>query len=229
MVNSNLGNIVNPLRAQILQELQPYGARLVAVSKTQPVDLIKSMYDAGQRLFGENRVQELLEKKDNLPADIEWHLIGHLQRNKVKQIAPFISMIHSLDTIELAREINKQAARNQRQIQVLLQFRIASEETKFGIELDLMDVFMQELNNEQFDHLKICGVMGMASFVEDEQQVLKEFLSLYEIFEALRKTYFDTTPSFKEISMGMSGDYLTALKAGSTLVRIGSLLFGSRS
>jgi pyridoxal phosphate enzyme (YggS family) len=187
------------------------------------------MYDAGQRIFGENRVQELLEKKDHLPSDIEWHLIGHLQRNKVKQIAPFIAMIHSLDSIELAREINKQAVKNQREIPVLLQFRIALEETKFGIALNSVDHFMKELVQSKLDHLKICGVMGMASFVDDNQQILDEFQTLHNIFETIQMNYFKADPSFKEISMGMSGDYLLALKAGSTLVRIGSLLFGSRS
>ncbi|MBK8506315.1 MAG: YggS family pyridoxal phosphate-dependent enzyme [Saprospiraceae bacterium] len=221
--------MVNLSRKQILQELEPYGARLVAVSKTQPVERIQSMYDDGQRIFGENRVQELLEKKDQLPSDIEWHLIGHLQRNKVKQIASFIAMIHSMDSIDLAREINRQAVKNQRQIPVLLQFRIALEETKFGITLDSVDHFMEKLFGEKLDHLKICGVMGMASFVENEHQILEEFQSLQDIFESLKTTYFDANQNFKEISMGMSGDYQIAIETGSTLVRIGSLLFGPRT
>lgn len=202
---------------------------MVAVSKTQPVERIKSMYDAGQRMFGENRVQELLEKKDQLPSDIEWHLIGHLQRNKVKQIAPFIQMIHSVDSIDLAGEINKQATKCKRQIPILLQFRIAIEETKFGITLDSAEHFMEALLDKKFDHLLICGVMGMASFVDDKKQILEEFQSLRSIFEWLRSNYFAGSPDFKEISMGMSGDYQIALRAGSTLVRIGSLLFGPRS
>lgn len=220
---------MNLSRNQILQELKPFGARLVAVSKTQPVDRIRSMYDNGQLIFGENRVQELLEKKDLLPQDIEWHLIGHLQRNKVKQIASFIAMIHSLDSIELALEIQKQATNNHRQIPVLLQFRIALEESKFGIRLDSVDPFMESLLNEELDHLMICGVMGMASFVDDEQLIFEEFQALHKVFESVKAKYFPNDPVFKEISMGMSGDYKIALKAGSTMVRIGSLLFGPGS
>lgn len=214
---------------QILQELKPFNAWLVAVSKTKPVGDIRKIYDLGQRIFGENRVQELMAKVDLLPEDIEWHLIGHLQRNKVKYIAPFIRMIHSVDSLELAKEINKQAARNDRRIPVLLQIRIAEEETKFGIETDKIDQFVEEMLAKNWHHLEIAGVMGMASFVDDEKQISSEFTKLKEIFDHLKSRYFQEETSFKEISMGMSGDYQIALQHGSTMVRIGSLIFGARN
>ncbi|MCB0664922.1 MAG: YggS family pyridoxal phosphate-dependent enzyme [Saprospiraceae bacterium] len=217
------------LIAQILQELKPFNARLVAVSKTKPVGDIRKIYDLGQRIFGENRVQELMAKVDLLPEDIEWHLIGHLQRNKVKYIAPFIGMIHSVDSLELAKEINKQAARNDRRIPVLLQIRIAEEETKFGIETNKIDQFVEEMLAKNWHHLEIAGVMGMASFVDDEKQISAEFNRLKEIFDHLKSRYFEEETSFREISMGMSGDYQIALQQGSTMVRIGSLIFGARN
>lgn len=213
---------------KILKQLEPYGARLVAVSKTQPIESVLALYNGGQRIFGENRVQELLEKKDLLPPDIEWHLIGHLQRNKVKYIVPFIGMIHSLDSIELAHEIDRQAEKSERKIPVLLQIRIASEETKFGIKPDDLDIFMQDLLRIPLPWVKVCGVMGMASFVEDEVQIRAEFLILRETFVHLKEKYYPEDPDFKELSMGMSGDYQIALQEGSTLVRIGTLLFGPR-
>ncbi len=213
---------------KILKQLEPYGARLVAVSKTQPIESVLALYNGGQRIFGENRVQELLEKKDLLPPDIEWHLIGHLQRNKVKYIVPFIGMIHSLDSIELAHEIDRQAEKSERKIPVLLQIRIASEETKFGIKPDDLDIFMQDLLRIPLPWVKVCGVMGMASFVEDEVQIRAEFRILRETFVHLKEKYYPEDPDFKELSMGMSGDYQIALQEGSTLVRIGTLLFGPR-
>lgn len=213
---------------QILEELQPYNARLVAVSKTQPVGEIRKIYQAGQRIFGENRVQELMTKVDLLPADIEWHLIGHLQRNKVKYIAPFISMIHSVDSIELAGEIEKQAARHNRSIPILLQIRIAEEESKFGIKPEQVDPFILELLGKGWENLEIAGVMGMASFVDDELQIRNEFRLLKDTFDHLKSTHFVDSKAFKEISMGMSGDYRIALEQGSTMVRIGTLIFGVR-
>ncbi len=186
------------------------------------------MYDQGQRIFGENRVQEIMEKKDSLPPDIEWHLIGHLQRNKVKYITPFISMIHSVDTFDLAFEINKQAGKWNRSIPVLLQIRIALEETKFGIEVTALENFMKQIMEDPLPHLTVCGVMGMASFVDDEEQIKGEFRTLKRIFDNLKSKYYAEDSSFKEISMGMSDDYLLALEEGSTLVRIGTLLFGPR-
>ncbi len=217
------------MRVSILQQLAPFGARLVAVSKTQSIEKILMMYNQGQRIFGENRVQEIMEKKDSLPPDIEWHLIGHLQRNKVKYIAPFISMIHSVDTLDLAHEINKQAEKWHRTIPVLLQIRIALEETKFGIEITSLEDFMNQIMADPMQNLKVCGVMGMASFVDDQDQIKREFRTLKQIFDNLKSKYYAEDSAFKEISMGMSDDYLLALKEGSTLVRIGTLLFGPRS
>lgn len=213
---------------QILEELAPTKTTLVAVSKTKPVHKIQAMYEEGQRIFGENRVQELVEKEGQLPKDIEWHQIGHLQTNKVKYIAPFVSLIHAVDSLKLLKEINKQAAKNKRVIDCLLQFHIAEESSKFGFdEAEVKEV----LSNDSFkklDNIRIVGVMGMATFTSDEEQVKLEFRYLKDIFDRLRKTFFSTQDSFKEISMGMSGDYQLAISEGSTMVRIGSLLFGNR-
>ena len=204
-------------------------ARLVAVSKNFPATDISEAYDAGQRIFGENRVQELISKQPLLPSDIEWHLIGHLQTNKVKYIASFVAMIHSIDSLKLLLEVNREAARHNRQIDCLLQFHIANEETKFGLS---EEEGMSLIGSEEFNALqnvRICGVMGMATFTEDQDQVRKEFRHLRQIFEKLKSLYFSGKPEFSEISMGMSDDYQIALEEGSTLVRIGSAIFGSRS
>lgn len=213
---------------QILEELAPTKTTLVAVSKTKPVHRIQTMYEEGQRIFGENRVQELVEKEGQLPKDIEWHQIGHLQTNKVKYIAPFVSLIHAVDSLKLLKEINKQAAKNERVIDCLLQFHIAEESSKFGFdEAEVKEV----LTNESFknlENIRIVGVMGMATFTSDEEQVKLEFRYLKDIFDKLRKSFFSQQDSFKEISMGMSGDYQLAISEGSTMVRIGSLLFGNR-
>lgn len=201
---------------------------LVAVSKTKPNEDIITAYDAGQRVFGENKVQELVGKAEVLPKDIQWHLIGHLQRNKVKYIAPFVSMIHSVDSFRLLKEINKQAMKNDRVIDCLLQFHIADEETKFG--LDMAEA-IELVTSEEFKSMKnvrICGVMGMATFTDNENQVKSEFRKLKEIFAELKQTYFQSDDHFKEISMGMSGDWELAIQEGSTMVRIGSSIFGSR-
>lgn len=213
---------------QILQELEPYGALLVAVSKTKPTEAILELYEKGQRYFGENRVQELLPKYEQLPKDIRWHLIGHLQSNKVKYIAPFIHLIHSVDSLDLLREIDKQARKNERVIDCLLQFHIAQEESKFGLQLDEVlqwpaDVFSGLAN------VRLCGVMGMATFTEDEEQVRSEFRQLHRIFDVIKNRFFAAEERFREISMGMSDDYHIALQEGSTMVRIGTLLFGERN
>ena len=212
----------------ILTELKPFNAQLVAVSKTKPVADILEMYHAGQRVFGENKVQEMVEKHEALPKDIEWHLIGHLQTNKVKYMAPFVSLIHSVDSLKLLQEIDKQALRSSRVIDCLLQIYIANEDTKFG--LDKAEA-KELLNTEEYKALKnvrICGVMGMATNTDNETQIENEFKSLKQFFEELNSTYFNNISHFKEISMGMSGDYMLALKHGATLIRVGSLLFGSR-
>lgn len=206
----------------------PKHVTLVAVSKTKPIESIQELYNAGQRVFGENRVQELVEKHEELPKDIKWHLIGHLQRNKVKYIAPFVEMIHSTDSERLLDEINLQAKKTNRKINVLLQFYIAQEETKFGFDLvEIQDLFSRRAP-ESFDSIEFCGVMGMASFSDDESQVRNEFKKLKQIFDQLKQTYFLGSTSFSEISMGMSGDYQTAIEEGSTMVRVGSSLFGAR-
>ena len=205
-----------------------HNAKLVAVSKTKPVEDILKLYDEGQRIFGENRVQELVEKYDEMPKDIQWHIIGTLQKNKVKYIAPFVSLIHSIDSIDLLKTANKEAAKNDRVMDVLLQIRIAEEETKQGFEWDEL---LQDITKDVIDALhnvRVVGVMGMASFVDDKNQVQEEFSQLKHYFDILKKDIF-SEDSFKEISMGMSGDYEIALAQGATLVRIGSALFGSRN
>ncbi|HXB29625.1 MAG TPA: YggS family pyridoxal phosphate-dependent enzyme [Puia sp.] len=214
----------------ILDILKPYGSRLVAVSKTKSVEEIRELYNQGQRDFGENYVQELMEKETALPKDIRWHFIGHLQTNKVKFIAPFIYMIQSVDSLKLLHEIDKQAAKNQRVIFCLLQIFIAREETKFGMnetELDSLIITVnQNRQNEKFSHSLISGCMGMASLTENQALIHDEFKRLREIFEKI-KTSFPSDP-VDTLSMGMSNDYLIALEMGSSMVRIGSLIFGKR-
>lgn len=213
---------------KILDELQPAGVRLVAVSKTHPPERILELYHQGQRIFGENRVQELVPKYEVLPKDIEWHLIGHLQSNKVKYIAPFVACIQSVDSLKLLIEIDKQAQKYGRIIDCLLQFHIAEEETKFGLDLTEAEEILQSAEFQQLENVRITGVMGMATFTDDEVQVRREFRFLKSIFEKIKNRYFPTPGHFKEISMGMSGDYKIAVEEGSTLVRIGTLLFGER-
>ena len=213
---------------EILKELAPTKTTLVAVSKTKPVSKIQAMYEEGQRIFGENRVQELVEKEAVLPKDIEWHQIGHLQTNKVKYIASFVSLIHAVDSFKLLKEINKQAARNERVIDCLLQFHIAEESSKFGFDEAEVKEMLKSDAYAKLENIRIVGVMGMATFTSDEEQVMLEFRYLKELFESLQKNFFQDQNSFKEISMGMSGDYQLAIAEGSTMVRIGSLLFGNR-
>ena len=213
---------------EISTQLRDSGAKLVAVSKTKSVEEILWLYNDGQRLFGENKVQELVEKQAALPKDIEWHLIGHLQTNKVKYIAPFVSMIHSIDSLKLLTEVNKQAAKSNRVIPCLLQVYIAQEETKFGLDEDELIALLTGDDFKQMKNITVNGLMGMASNTDDEQQINKEFASLKTLFDKLKQTYFKGNPEFAERSMGMSSDYKIALQNGSTLVRIGSALFGAR-
>jgi len=212
----------------IQEKLATTNTTLVAVSKTKPVEQILDMYQQGQKVFGENRVQELVEKQAVLPKDIEWHLIGHLQTNKVKYIAPFVTMIHAVDSFKLLEEINKQAQKQERIIPVLLQFRIAEEDTKYGLEISDAVLLLESEELAALENIQLCGVMGMASFTHDTQQVRTEFQQLKRYFDLLKNRYFTQDPAFKEISMGMSGDYELAIEEGSTMVRIGSLLFGNR-
>ncbi len=202
---------------------------LVAVSKTKPIEDLQEAYDAGQRIFGENKVQELREKQPALPKDIEWHMIGHMQTNKVKYIAPYISLIHGVESFKLLEEINKQAKKNNRIINVLLQFHIAIESTKFGLQIDEARDILKSDEFQALENIKVAGVMGMASFVDNESQIRQEFQSLKQIFDSLKSEFFENSPSFNTISMGMSGDYQLAIEEGSTMVRVGSSIFGARN
>lgn len=214
----------------ITKELEAKNVTLVAVSKTKPVADIQALYDLGQRHFGENYVQELTEKHPLLPTDIQWHYIGHLQSNKVKYIAPFVHLVHAVDSFKLLLEINKQAAKHNRIIDVLLQMHIATEESKFGMDEKEITEFMQyyEAQEAQLQNVRIRGLMGMASFSDDAEWVRSEFARLHNMFLHLKNSSFIGKPYFDTCSMGMSGDYKTAIEEGSTMVRIGSLLFGSR-
>jgi len=211
-----------------INRILPREVKLVAVSKTKPVGDILEAYNAGHRIFGENKAQELITKQPLLPADIQWHFIGHMQTNKVKYIAPFVSMLHAVDSPKLLKEINKQANKNDRVIDCMLQFHIGEEDTKFGLDMDeaieiLESPWFKELNN-----VEICGVMGMATYTDDMDQVRREFRYLKKVFTELKTRYFSTSNSFKEISMGMSGDYMEAIEEGSTMIRVGSSIFGER-
>ena len=206
----------------------PAGVRLVAVSKFKPAEDISALYQHGQRVFGENHAQEMKAKHEILPKDIEWHFIGHLQTNKVKYIAPYVSLIHSIDSLDLLKEVNKQAVKNNRVIPCLLQFHIADEETKFGFSLEECTAMLGSPDFQELKNVKIHGVMGMATFTDDQEQVRREFQHLHQIFQALKSIYFAQYPDFKEISMGMSEDHPIAVEEGSTLVRIGSAIFGPR-
>lgn len=211
---------------QIQEALAPKGVTLVAVSKTKPIADIAALYALGQRDFGENYVQELTEKQAQLPQDIRWHFIGHLQSNKVKYIAPFVHLIHGVDSLKLLKEVNKQAAKHQRVIDVLLQMHIAQEETKFGLDEKELVQLLEAISHEPLPNVRICGLMGMASFSDNTSLVRSELKGLKAIYDQ----YANRAPvEMTILSMGMSGDYEIAVEEGSTMVRIGSLLFGSRS
>jgi pyridoxal phosphate enzyme (YggS family) len=221
---STIGENILALKKEI-----PTSVTLVAVSKTKPLTMLQEAYDAGQRVFGENYVQELCDKQPLLPADIQWHFIGHLQSNKVKYIAPFVHTIHAVDSEKLLSEINKQATKNNRVIHCLLQIHIADEETKFGFEPATAVEEISLISLEKYPHVRIIGLMGMASFVDDTAQVQREFQTLKHIFDVLKTGVFQNQPHFTEISMGMSGDWKMAIAEGSTMVRIGSSIFGNRN
>ena len=212
---------------KVLADL-PEGVRLVAVSKFHPADYIMAAYNAGQRIFGESREQELAKKVEALPKDIEWHFIGHLQTNKVKYIAPYISMIDAVDSLKLLREINKQAANHNRTIKVLLELHIAEEETKYGLSLDACRQLLEEGEWRTLTNVKICGLMMMASHIDDEQLIRSEFELAANFFDEVKARYFANDPSFCERSWGMSHDYKIAVQCQSTMVRVGTYIFGER-
>ena len=217
------------LNLELIRQRVPNHVTLVAVSKTKPVSMLQDAYAAGVRDFGENKVQEMVEKQTQLPTDIRWHLIGHLQSNKVKYIATFVHLIHSVDSVKLLEEINKQAQKNSRTINCLLQVHIATEETKFGLDEAELHQLVQPDVLQRYPYVRICGLMGMATFTEDEQQVRAEFRQLKTLFDQLRKTVCSGNEHFSILSMGMSGDYEWAMEEGSTMVRVGSSIFGSRA
>ena len=207
----------------------PKEVTLVAVSKTKPISDLQDAYDAGQRVFGENKVQEMCAKWEQLPKEINWHFIGHLQRNKVKYLAPFVDLIHGVESFRLLKEINKQAKKHNRVIDVLLQFFIANEETKFGLSFEEAQSILVDENLNELQNVRICGVMGMASFSNNQEQIREEFKTLKSIFDKLKFTFFDNETSFDIVSMGMSGDYKFAIEEGSTMIRVGSSIFGKRN
>lgn len=207
----------------------PANVTLVAVSKTKPVSDLQEAYDAGQRIFGENHALEMRDKHEVLPDDIQWHFIGHLQTNKIKYIIPFVSLIHSIDSQNLLEAVNKEAKKHERVADCLLQFHIANEETKFGLNLEEAEALLNSDAFRQMENVRICGVMGMATFTDDEDEIHKEFRHLKTIFDTLKQKYFVSQPQFKEISMGMSDDYPIAIAEGATLVRVGSRIFGARN
>lgn len=210
-------------------ELDPIDVQLIAVSKTKPNADLLSAYQAGQRVFGENMVQELVQKHEELPKDIQWHLIGHLQSNKVKYIAPFISLIHSVDSLKLLTEIDKQAGKNNRVIDCLLQIHIADEDTKFGLDFDEAIELLRTPEYENMQHIRIIGLMGIATNTENTNKISEEFYELRTFFKGLKDSFFRKNDAFKELSMGMSSDYKIAIEQGSTMVRMGSTIFGQRN
>lgn len=210
---------------QIEEEIRPSKAKLIVVSKYRPLEEIQQAYDCGQRAFAENRVQSLLERKEALPADCEWHLIGSLQTNKVKYISEFISLIHSVDSLKLAQEIDKQAQKQGRCIDILLQTRVAQEDTKQGVPPNEFPDFVNALLKEPMKGIRIRGIMGMASFVEDTDQIHQEFSEIQTLFNEIKHRFFSNDALFSELSIGMSGDYRLAMQHGATLVRIGSAIF----
>ncbi len=209
------------------QELAP-NVSVIAISKTKPVEDILEAYQEGHYIFGENKVQELIEKQPRLPGDIQWHFVGHLQSNKVKYLAPFVSMIHSVDSLKLLQVINKEALKNGRTISCLLQVHIAEEGTKFGLDDSGIREILDSESYRQLKNIRIAGVMGMATYTDDKAQIRNEFKMLAALFAVLKNEYFEGSDEFREISMGMSGDYEIAIEEGSTMIRVGTLIFGPR-
>lgn len=219
-IATNLKEVLSTLPAQV---------RLVAVSKFHPNEALEEAYAAGQRIFGESKVQEMTQKYESLPKDIQWHFIGHLQTNKIKYMIPYVAMIHGVDSYKLLAEINKQAAKAERIVPCLLQIHIAQEETKFGFSFDECRDMLNKGEWKSLQHVSIAGVMGMATHTDDEEEIRREFTSLTDFFHEIKTRHFDGHTDFREISMGMSDDYPQAIAAGSTLVRVGSRIFGERN
>lgn len=213
---------------KLVRATVPENVTLIAVSKTKPIPDLQEAYDAGQRVFGENKALEMRDKHKELPKDIQWHFIGHLQTNKIKYIAPFVTLIHSIDSASLLEAVNKEAIKNNRVIDCLLQFHIAQEDTKFGLDLEEARLLLESDSYKNLKNINIVGVMGMATFTDDVNQVRSEFKSLKNIFNFLKENYFNEDTAFKEISMGMSDDYKIAIEEGATMVRVGSKIFGAR-
>lgn len=207
-----------------IKETLPEHVTLVAVSKTKPISLLQEAYDTGQRIFGENKIQEMTQKWETMPKDIQWHMIGHVQRNKVKYMAEFVSLIHGIDSFKLLKEVNKQAIKHDRVINCLLQMHIAEEDTKFGLDEDELNAIIESEGFQQLENIKVVGLMGMATFTDNNEQVRREFHQLKTIYTKIQKKLENLTV----LSMGMSGDYNIAISEGSTMVRIGSSIFGSR-
>lgn len=207
----------------------PESVRLVAVSKTKPNSDITEAYNSGHKIFGENKVQDLVKKYEELPKDIEWHFIGHLQRNKVKFIVPFVSMIHAVDSLRLMTKINEEAKKCDKKIKCLLQFHIAEESTKFGLDREEVCKILESEEYRSFNNITISGLMGMATYTSDTEKIRKEFRKLKDNFNILKERYFKENVDFKEISMGMSGDFELAAEEGSTMIRVGSIIFGDRN
>ncbi|MFZ4799366.1 MAG: YggS family pyridoxal phosphate-dependent enzyme [Bacteroidia bacterium] len=214
---------IEKIKQQLSQNI-----KLIAVSKTKPVETLMEAYNSGQKIFGENKVQELVGKYEQMPKDIEWHMIGHLQSNKVKYIIPFVALIHSVDSENLLIEINKQAAKINKIQPVLLQISIADEETKFGFEEAELFKILKKYINHELNHIEIVGLMGMATFTDNEEQITNEFAGLKTLFDKVKNEYFEHKESFNQLSMGMSSDYKIAITNGSNLIRVGSSIFGGR-
>jgi len=220
-------NIAGNIEA--IKKKLPKGVKLVAVSKTKPNADILEAYHAGHKIFGENKVQDLVQKYEQLPKDIEWHFIGHPQTNKVKFIAPFVSLIHGVDSLKLLKVIDSEAFKNKRKINCFLQFHISDEDTKFGLTLSEAGEILKSSDFKSINNVIIAGVMGMATYTEDIQQIRNEFKMLKTIFKTLKNEYFSGVKNFSEISMGMSDDYIVAIEEGSTMIRVGSKIFGERN
>jgi len=226
--NYGLMSIADNIK-RLKSETSLFNVTLIAVSKTKPAEEILEAYNSGQRLFGENMVQELVEKQENLPKDIQWHLIGHLQSNKVKYIAPFISMIESVDSLKLLQEIDKHAEKNNRVIDCLLQIYIADEDTKFGLGFDEAIELLRSEELTELKHVRIRGLMGIATNTDNEKQIKEEFYELKTFFNGIKQSYFRKEDTFDTLSMGMSSDYKIAMEQGSSMVRLGSTIFGTRT